>query len=103
MYGTLHVANMLIWFQDGLFAAFLSAFLVYWIPQLQANSTDVTMDVLIHISQQLSNSTTPAFEPTAFQVSSNASAVNMLFFLSLSLVLFDAFLAMLVKGWLQEF
>ena len=61
------------------------------------------MDVLIHISQQLSNSTTPAFEPTAFQVSSTAAAVNMLFFLSLALVLIDAFLAMLVKGWLQEF
>ena len=61
------------------------------------------MDVLIHISQQLSNSTTPEFEPVAFQVSSNAAAVNMLFFLSLALVLIDAFLAMLVKGWLQEF
>ena len=61
------------------------------------------MDVLIHISQQLSNSTTSAFEPAAFQVSSNAAAVNMLFFLSLALVLIDAFLAMLVKGWLQEF
>ena len=61
------------------------------------------MDVLIHISQQLSNSTILAFEPTAFQVSSNAAAVNMLFFLSLAFVLIDAFLAMLVKGWLQEF
>jgi hypothetical protein len=61
------------------------------------------MDVLIHISQQLSNSTTPAFEPTAFQVSSNVAVVNTLFFLSLALVLTDAFLAMLVKGWLQEF
>jgi len=90
-------------FQDGLFAAFLSAFLIFLIPQLQPNSTDVAMDVLIHISQQLSNSTTPAFEPTAFQVSYNAAAVNMLFFLSLALVLIDAFLAMLVKGWLQEF
>ena len=61
------------------------------------------MDVLIHISQQLSNSTTPAFVPAAFQVSSNAGVVNVLFFLSLALVLIDAFLAMLVKGWLQEF
>ena len=73
------------------------------IPQLQPNSTDVAMDVLIRISQQLSNSTTPAFELAAFQVSSNAVVVNMLFFLSLALVLIDAFLAMLVKGWLQEF
>jgi hypothetical protein len=93
---------LLIWFQDGLFAAFLSAFLVFLIPQLQPNSTDIAMDVLIHISQQLSNSTTPAFVPT-FQVSSNAPAVNTLFFLSLAFVLIDAFLAMLVKGWLQEF
>jgi hypothetical protein len=61
------------------------------------------MDVLIHISQQLSNSTMPAFEPAVFQVSSSTAAVNMLFFLSLALVLIDAFLAMLVKGWLQEF
>ena len=61
------------------------------------------MNVLIHISQQLNNLTTPAFEPAAFQVSSNAAAVNTLFFLSLVLVLVDAFLAMLVKGWLQEF
>ena len=61
------------------------------------------MDVLIHISQQLNNSTIPAFEPTAFQVPSNAATVNMLFFLSLAFVLIDAFLAMLVKGWLQEF
>ena len=89
--------------QDGLFAAFLSAFLVFLIPQLQPNSTDVSMDVLIHISQQLSNSTTPAFVPTVFQVSSNAAVVNTLFFYSLVLVLIDAFLAMLVKGWLQEF
>ena len=99
----LHGTYLLIWFQDGLFAAFLSAFLVFLIPQLQPNSTDVTMDVLIHISQQLSNSTTPAFVPAAFQVSPTAAAVNTLFFLSLALVLIDAFLAMLVKGWLQGF
>jgi len=97
---TPHDILALMWFQDGLFAAFLSAFLLF---QLQPNSTDVTMDVLIHISQQLNNSTTPAFVPTPFQVSSNAPAVNMLFFLSLTLFLIDAFLTMLVKGWLHEF
>ena len=61
------------------------------------------MDVLIHISQQISNLTTPAFEPTAFKASSNVTALNTLFFLSLTLVLIDACLAMIVKGWLQEF
>ena len=94
---------MLTWLQDGLFAAFLSAFLVFTIPQLQPSSTDITMDVLIHISQQLSNSTTPAYSPAEFTVSPSVAAVNVLFFLSLALVLIDAFLAMLVKSWLQEF
>ena len=61
------------------------------------------MDVLIHISQQLSNSTTPAYTPTEFTVPPSIAAVNVLFFLSLALVLIDAFLAMLVKSWLQEF
>jgi len=61
------------------------------------------MDVLIHISQQLSNSTTPAYLPTEFTASPNTVVVNLLFFLSLALVLTDAFLAMLVKSWLQEF
>ena len=61
------------------------------------------MDVLIHISQQLSNSTTPAYSPAEFTISPSIAAVNVLFFLSLALVLIDAFLAMLVKGWLHEF
>ena len=61
------------------------------------------MDVLIHISQQLSNLTTLAYTPTEFTVSPSVTAVNVLFFLSLALVLIDAFLAMLVKSWLQEF
>ena len=61
------------------------------------------MDVLIHISQQLSNSTTPAYSPAEFTASPSIAVVNVLFFLSLALVLIDAFLAMLVKGWLQEF
>ena len=100
---TLYGIYLLTWSQDGLFAAFLSAFLVFMIPQLQSNSGDVAMDVLIHISQQINNLTTPAFEPPAFQVSSNVATVNVLFFLSLAFVLLDAFLAMLVKGWLQEF
>ena len=97
------LCTQLILLQDGLFAAFLSAFLVFTIPQLQPSSTDIALDVLLHISQQLSNSTTPPYAPAEFTVSPNIAAVNVLLFLSLALVLIDAFLAMLVKGWLQEF
>ena len=103
MPATLHDVWLVNWSQDGLFAAFLSAFLVFTIPQLQPSSTDTTMDILIHISQQLSNATTPAYAPATFAVPSSVAAANVLFFLSLALVLTDAFLAMLVKSWLQEF
>ena len=61
------------------------------------------MEVLIHISKQLSNSTTPPFEPTSFQISSSIAAANMFFILSLVLVLINAILAMIVKSWLHEF
>ena len=61
------------------------------------------MGALVHISLQLSNNTVPAFTPPTFEVSNNAAVVNVLFFLSLSLVLIDALLAMLLKSWLREF
>ena len=60
------------------------------------------MDMLIHISQQFSNSTTPAYSPAEFTVSPSIAAVNVTFFLSLALILIDAFLAMPVKSWLQD-
>ena len=60
------------------------------------------LEVLIHISKQINNSATPAFVPTPFEVSSNAELVNIFFFLSLILVLINAFLILLVRGWLEE-
>ena len=45
----------------------------------------------------------PAYAPAQFTVSPSIATVNMLFFLNLPLVLIDAFLAILVKSWLQEF
>jgi len=95
--------TILNWLQDGLFSAFLSAFLVFTILKLQPNSTDVAMDVLIHISQQLNNSTTPAYATPEFTFPPSTAVVSICFFLSLALVLIDGFLAMLVNSWLQEF
>ena len=89
--------------QAGLLAAALSAFLVYTIPQLQSNSTDISKDILLHISLQLSNSSVPAYvEPPSF-VTTNAAVVNTLLFTSLALVVVDAYLAVLIRGWLREF
>jgi len=70
---------------------------------LQPDNGELSVEVLVHISQQLSNSTLPAYEPSDFMVAPNVAVVNILFFLSLALVLIDAFLAMLVKSWLREF
>ena len=103
MSGSLYGSWLLIWLQAGLFAAFLSAFLIFTITQLQPSSNDIAVGVLIHISQQLNNATVPAYATPEFTVSSKVAAVNVGFFLSLALVLVDAFLAMLIKSCLREF
>ena len=59
--GTLDNIWVLIWFQGGLFAASLSALFAFLIRQPQPSSADVAMDVCVHSSQQLSNSTVHAF------------------------------------------
>jgi hypothetical protein len=86
-----------------LFAAFLSAFLIFTITQLQPNSTDISKDILLHISLQLSNSSVPAYVEPQFIVPPKVAAINTLLFASLALVLIDAFLAMLTKSWLRDF
>ena len=86
-----------------MFAAFLSAFLIFTITQLQPNSTEISKDILLHISLQLSNSSVPAFAEPTFLISSSVAAVNILLFASLALVLIDAYLAMLTKSWLRDF
>ena len=73
---------------------------------LQPNSADLTLAVLIHISTQLGNLSTATSQPfvqQAFAVEGNTVIVNGLFFTSLSLILFAAFLAILIRGWLREF
>jgi len=99
---TLDDTWLLIWPQDGLFAAVISAFLISTIPRLQANSTDIALDVLIHISRQLGNSTIPAYTQTEFTLTQNAFCVNALLSVSLICIVVDAIVAMLIKMWLRE-
>jgi hypothetical protein len=86
-----------------LFAAFLSAFLLFTITQLQPNSTDISKDILLHISLQLSNSSVLPYVEQQFIIPWNVTTVNILLFMSLALVLIDAYLAMLTKSWLRDF
>jgi len=55
------------------------------------------------MSLQLSNSSVPAYVEPEFSVPANVAIVNFLLFASLSLVLIDAYLAVLTKGWLRDF
>jgi hypothetical protein len=89
--------------QAGLFAAFLSAFLIFTITKLQPDSADISRDILLQISLQLSNSSVPAYVEPPFTVASDMAAVNVLLFASLAVILIDAYLAMLTKTWLRNF
>jgi hypothetical protein len=86
-----------------LFAAFLSAFLLFTITKLQPDSTDISKEILLQISLQLSNSSVPAYVEPPFIVPSDMAAVNVLLFASLAVILIDAYLAMLTKSWLRDF
>jgi len=95
--------TILNWLQDGLFAAFLSAFLVFTV--LKLNQTAPTSQWTCS-STSLNNSTTRQLlhMPLLGSHSPPSTAmVSICFFLSLALVLIDGFLAMLVNSWLREF
>ena len=95
--------SLLTFLQAGLFAAVLTAFLLFTITKLQADNSDVSKDILLHLSLQLSNSSVPAFVEPQFFVDSHWAVVNALLFASLALVLVDAYLAVLTRGWLRDF
>ena len=86
-----------------LFASFLSAFLIYFLPKLQSESGDLTVELLMHISLQLQNVSTPAYEKKPFAPQQGSVLANALFMGSLSFLLLTAFLSMLVKGWIRDF
>jgi Family of unknown function (DUF6535) len=77
--------------------------LIFTVTQLQPSSTDVALAALVHISLQLKEPSTPEFALSQFTVSTNTAIINGLFFACLALILVDAFLAMLVKGWLRDY
>ena len=52
--------------QAGLFAAVITAFLLFTITKLQADNSDISKDILLHISLQLSNSSVPTFVEPQF-------------------------------------
>ena len=92
----------------GLFSAVLTAFLVGSYQGLQQQPGDITNQILVHISHQLSNtgslnSTLPPFIIPSFTPSHSSIRVNTLWTLSLITSLFTASLGIFMKQWPHQF
>ena len=92
----------------GLFSAVLTAFLVGSYQGLQQQPGDITNQILVHISHQLSNigslnSTLSPFIIPSFTPSHSSIRVNTLWTLSLITSLFTASLGIFMKQWLHQF
>ncbi|KAJ3481861.1 hypothetical protein NLI96_g7371 [Meripilus lineatus] len=97
----------------GLFSAILTAFIVEAIKLLHQDPTDISVHILMQISQQLSSfSTNPGFinstyvpiaPSTTFTPTINSLWVNTLWFAALIFSLITGSLGMLVKQWLREY
>ncbi|KAI0791005.1 hypothetical protein C8Q75DRAFT_697723, partial [Abortiporus biennis] len=99
---------------SGLFSAVLTAFNIESYRKLNADSSDVSLRVLLHISQQITsftisngflNSTQNAMplDPASFKPDKTIIQINILWFSSLVFSLVTASLGMLVKQWLREY
>jgi hypothetical protein len=64
---------------------------------------DVMKDILLVISRQLQNASTPAYQPVAFEPLQWAINVNILFFTSLGCNLFAALSSVLALQWVRDY
>ncbi|TDL22543.1 hypothetical protein BD410DRAFT_706199, partial [Rickenella mellea] len=87
-----------------LFSASVTAFVIESYKTLVQDSGDVTVHVLLHISQQLANGTQlpSAVHPT-FQPAPTDIAINIFWFLSLGFSLACALAAVLVRQWARQY
>ena len=70
---------------------------------LKPDTGDLTVELLIHISSQLNNVSTPAYTSQPFAAEQPYVIANFLCFASLAVLLVASLLAMLVKSWIREF
>ena len=84
--------------QAGLFSAVQGAFIIESYKQLQSDPADVTVQLLLHISQQLSNSSVAAVpELPSFAPSSSSIRLNVLWFSGLVISLITASFSIFAK------
>ena len=97
--------------QAGLFSAVITAFLIESYKNLQQQPEDMTNQILLQLSTQITSftmnrdcisSVTSDFTSSPFQRPQYAVPINILWFLSLVISLITASLGILVKQWFHE-
>ncbi|KAJ7431437.1 hypothetical protein B0H11DRAFT_2210361 [Mycena galericulata] len=88
---------------SGLFSASVTSFLIQSYQSLTPDSGNLTVELLMKISQQLAGGGTPTLPIPTFQVPTWSIICNTLWFASLTLSLSCALLATLVEQWAREF
>jgi hypothetical protein len=81
----------------------LTAFIIESIKLLQEDPQDVTRHILLAMSRQLANATSPAFTPEIFEPPPFAVRVNSFLFFSLSCSLISALGAVLALQWVGNY
>ncbi|KAK0219607.1 hypothetical protein EDD85DRAFT_960795 [Armillaria nabsnona] len=98
-----HIDTLLVF--TGLFTAAVTAFTVESYRWLQPNPSDISVQLLLQISQQLSdpNTTVQANGVADFSPSHTSRRINVFWFLSLTLSLMTVVIGILCKQWLREY
>ncbi|KAG8865016.1 hypothetical protein FRC20_009983 [Serendipita sp. 405] len=87
----------------GLLSAILTAFIALSIQLLQEDTQETSILLLLSISQQLNNASSPSFVRPAFEPSKYAVAINGCFFASLVCSLLSSFGAILILQWISAY
>ncbi|PVF97650.1 hypothetical protein CPB86DRAFT_672260, partial [Serendipita vermifera] len=86
-----------------LFSAILTAFLIAILPELEEDKLESIQSILVTISNQMRNTSTPAYEAEAFTIDPWVIRVNCLFYASLGSSLFAALASVLALQWIREY
>ncbi|PVF99313.1 hypothetical protein CPB86DRAFT_757098 [Serendipita vermifera] len=86
-----------------LFSGILTAFIVSSLPLVTEDKQDVMKNILLVISRQLQNASTPAYHPVIFEPTQWSINVNILFFTSLGCNLFAALSSVLALQWVRDY
>ncbi|TDL16790.1 hypothetical protein BD410DRAFT_730916, partial [Rickenella mellea] len=90
--------------QAALFSASVTAFVIESYKTLLPDSGEVTISVLLQISQQLANAThAPVAVRPTFQTDPGYTLVNIFWFMSLAFSLTCALAAVMVKQWARRY